>query len=92
VESIKDLDEASQLIEITRIINEFIIEDAPLQINLDSIHRNKIINEKSLESLQYAKKLVLNLLRDDVFPRFLQSDEIKTLIAAANEINKIISN
>ncbi|XP_051003492.1 regulator of G-protein signaling 21 [Acomys russatus] len=65
------------------IYSEFIVADAPKEINIDFSTRDLIsrnIDEPTPKCFDEAQKLIYSLMAKDSFPRFLKSEIYKKLI------------
>ncbi|XP_048213264.1 regulator of G-protein signaling 21 [Perognathus longimembris pacificus] len=68
-----------------RIYSEFIVADAPKEINIDFSTRDLIsknIAEPTLKCFDEAQKLIYSLMAKDSFPRFLKSEIYKKLVTS----------
>uniref|UniRef100_A0A3Q2XF99 Regulator of G-protein signaling 1 n=1 Tax=Hippocampus comes TaxID=109280 RepID=A0A3Q2XF99_HIPCM len=66
-----------------RIYSEFVQTEAPKQINIDCVTREKITNnisQPTLTSFDTAQRLIYSLMARDCYPRFLKSDIYQGLL------------
>ncbi|XP_056149807.1 regulator of G-protein signaling 8-like [Lampris incognitus] len=69
------------------IYEEFIRTESPRQVNLDFYTRSdtaQYLDSGSPSCFSAAQKKIYNLMENDVFPRFIQSDYCKNLFATAS--------
>ncbi|XP_003499270.1 regulator of G-protein signaling 21 [Cricetulus griseus] len=72
------------------IYSEFIVADAPKEINIDFSTRDLIsrnIDEPTPKCFDEAQKLIYSLMAKDSFPRFLKSEIYKKLVNSQQVAN-----
>jgi len=74
------------------IIDTFIVNNAPMQMNIDFGEQQKVLNYISgnFEAIYNIESVVLQQLNDDAYLRFVQSKEFKEYLSIKSDIKTTI--
>lgn len=82
-EYLKDKDQ----FKLNKIINDHLISGSILEVNLPHNIRDKVLSEKSVESINMAKRNIQDLMEGDSFQRYRMQPEFKNI-----EFNSIVGS
>jgi hypothetical protein len=90
VETLKQQEGKARKESAQKIIDQFIKEGSPKEINISNEVRSKTIREKHFDK---AYDVVLSELKEDIFPRFVKSEVNKRHVSrlSKNTLSKIVN-